>query len=191
MKYCHTFLLLCLLSCSFISVDSHATWIDFEELPQSKEFSYKAYTFEGYQIKASKYYGQGIVTYYGFLLQANMGDSNEGENFLSVDSGSYYFLPGITISRKDNALFNLNYLELGKLYDHDGYFQIKLSALDKKGDLITEQYIDISYGLATISLNEHFKNISLLLINGVYVDDLKDTVARFAIDNVDLTLSEY
>lgn len=190
MKYLRNLTFISLLSIFFLSFNSHATWIDFEELADGKAFSYKAYTFDDYQIKASKYYGQGILTYYGFLLQANMGDSNEGENFLTVDSGSHYFLPGITISHKGDQLFDLNYLELGKLYDHDGYFQIKISALDALGELITEQYIDISYGLATVPINNQFINISRLLINGVYVDDLKDSVARFAIDNIDLTLSE-
>ena len=79
-----------------LSLPSRAAWIDFEELVQGKVFNYKAYFYDNFQIKASKYYGKGTVTYYGFLLEANIGDSNEGENFLSVDSGSDYFLPGIS-----------------------------------------------------------------------------------------------
>ena len=184
MKY----LLFLLLSCSLTHPNAQAVWLDFEELEQGKSYSYKAYTFEGFQIKASKYYGQGTVTYYGFLLQKNLGDSNQGENFLSVDSGSNYFLPGISIEHKNKHLFNLNYLELGKLYDQDGYFQIKLTALDAQGNTISEQDVEINYGLASIPFNDQFINISQLLINGVYVQDINNSVARFAIDNLDVTL---
>lgn len=182
-----TYLLLCLIC---FSLPSNAAWIDFEELPQGKVFSYKAYFNDDFQIKASKYYGKGTVTYYGFLLEANVGDSNQGENFLSVDSGSYYFVPGISITHKDNTLFDLNYIEVGKLYEHDGYFYVRLTALDEQGVVITEQLAEINYGLASVNFNEQFKGISELLINAVYIDDLQDSVARFAIDNIDVTLSE-
>ncbi|MCP4320844.1 MAG: hypothetical protein GY787_03105 [Alteromonadales bacterium] len=186
MKY--LYLILLLFSC--ISFTSNATWIDFEELQRGKVFSYKAYLYDNFQIKASKYFGKGTVTYYGFLLQANLGDSNEGENYLAVDSGSYYFLPGISIEHKKSALFDLNYIEIGKLYAHDGYFHVRLTALDAQGNIISEQLVEINYGLATVNFNNQFKKISQLLVNAVFVDELQDSVARFAIDNIDVTISE-
>jgi len=186
MKY----LRIVMLFITCLSLSSNAAWIDFEELQQQKVFNYKAYFYDDFQIKASKYYGKGTVTYYGFLLEANIGDHNEGENFLGVDSGSFYFLPGISIEHKESAQFDLNYIEIGKLYEHDGYFYIRMTALDKQGNIITEQLVEINYGLATVNFNNQFKNISQLLINAVFVDDLQNSVARFAIDNIDVTLSE-
>ncbi len=170
---------------------SFATWLDFEELQAGDTFNYKAYQFEEFQIKASKYFNNQTVTYYGFLLQANVGDSNYGENFLAVDTGSRFYQPGVEISHSEQQAFDLNYIEVGRVYEQDGYFIVTFIALDASDNIITQQTFQIVYGLAALDINRDFRNMHRLLINAVYISSIDDSVARFALDNIDLTLSQY
>ncbi|PKG40540.1 hypothetical protein [Psychromonas sp. Urea-02u-13] len=55
--------------------------------------------------------------------------------------------------------------------------------------MIKEEQFVISEALTRIELGEKFQNMHELLINAVYVDDIDNSVARFALDNIDLSVS--
>ncbi|WP_022943179.1 hypothetical protein [Psychromonas hadalis] len=114
-------------------------------------------------------------------IVANLGDSNNSENFLSIDFGRKSYLPGIVVKHKQAQFFNFHRFDIGRLYAHDGEFSVSLLGLDAKGELIAEQQFVISEPLSHVELGDKFNSISELLINAVYVDDIDNRVACLAI----------
>ncbi|PKG40539.1 hypothetical protein [Psychromonas sp. Urea-02u-13] len=99
-----------LFFCSLAS----AEWVDFEDLVVGKEFNYKPYSSQEFEFKASRYFKGGSLFYYDFKIAANLGDSNNNENFLSIDFGSNSCLPGIAIKHKEKQDFDLHAFDIGK-----------------------------------------------------------------------------
>jgi len=166
-----------------------AEWIDFEDLYIGQEFNYKPYLSQEFEFKASRYFKGGTLFYYDFKLAANLGDSNTSENFLSIDAGNNSCLPGISVKHKEVQPFDFHAFDIGKIYENDGEFSVSLLALDADGKVVTEQVIVIAEPLTRIELGDNFKNIHELLINPVYVDDIDNSVARFALDNIDISVT--
>lgn len=185
MKFKSLLMSILLLSTSFV----HAEWVDFEDLTIGNEFNYKPYYSQDFEFKASRYFKGGTLFYYDFKIAANLGNSNNSENFLSIDAGNNSCLPGISVKHKEVQAFDFHAFDIGRIYDHDGEFSVSLLALDAQGKVVTEQIIVITEPLMRIELDEKFKNIHELLINAVYVDDLDSSVARFALDNIDISAS--
>ncbi len=166
-----------------------AEWIDFEDLMVGKEFNYKPYSSQEFEFKASRYFEGGSLFYYDFKIAANLGDSNNSENFLSIDFGSNSCLPGIAVKHKEAQPFDLHGFDIGRIYEHDGEFSISLLALDGEGKLVKQQQFVISEPLTRIELDGKFQNVHELLITAVYVQDIDSSVARFALDNIDISVS--
>lgn len=185
MKFKSILLTVALLFTPFVS----AEWVDFEDLAAGKEFNYKPYYSQGFEFKASRYFEGGTLFYYDFKIAANLGNSNESENFLSIDAGNNSCLPGISVKHKEVQAFDFNALDIGRIYEHDGEFSVSLLALDAAGKVLAEQIVVISEPLTRIELGDKFKNIHELLINSVYVGDIDNSVARFALDNIDINLN--
>ena len=173
----------------FFSGFSSAEWIDFEDLMIGKEFNYKPYSSQEFEFKASRYFKGGSLFYYDFKIAANLGDSNNSENFLAIDFGSNSCLPGIAVKHKEAQPFDLHAFDIGRIYEQDGEFSVSLLALDIEGKVVNEQLFVISEPLTRIELDEKFQNVHELLINAVYVDDIDNSVARFALDNIDISVS--
>ncbi len=175
---------LCLLSSL-----AKAEWVDFEDLYVGKEFDYKPYYSLEYEFKASRYFKGGTLIYYDFKIAANLGDSNNSENYLSIDTGNNSCLSGISVKHKEQQPFDFHAFDIGKIYEHDGEFNVSLLALDKEGKVLVEELLTISEPLTRIELQDKFTNIHELLINPVYVDDIDNSVSRFAVDNIDISVT--
>ncbi len=182
--------MLLLISLIFTSFNSVAEWLDFENVKKGQEYNYKPYQASDFEVKASRYFKPGSLLYYDFMLVANIGDSNYGENYLSVDFGNESCVPGMSIRHKDGAPFNLSSIDIGSIFQQDGDFMISLLGLDENAKPIVEQLVHIDNNLQTILLTEEFLNINQLLVNAVYVKDIDNSVARFAVDNLIVSLSE-
>lgn len=179
------------ITCILFTPLSLAEWVDFEDLSSGKEFNYKPYASQEFEFKASRYFDGGTLFYYDFKIAANLGDSNQSENFLSIDMGSNSCAPGISIKHKEQLLFDFYAFDIGKIYDHDGEFSLNLLGLDREGKVIAEQLLVISSPLSRIELKEKFFGVHEVLINAVYVNDIDNSVARFALDNIDISPSNH